>query len=409
MRKDNNSLRIYTTHLLQLCLRWPQREEDRKEIVRLLSGTIDWQLFQKLADHHRVLPMVTHNVGIASLDARIEHEGVFAEVFAGMQKAAQENSYRALRCLTELHKIVRALGKRDVEICVLKGLPLARTVYGDLALRSVGDIDLLIDESRILAADQVLRELGYRASFDVGEFSTRRRAFYVAHWKDLTYTSDASGFEVDVHWRCFRNPHMSGSSLGSVAGAETVSFGGFQVRTLPRTEGLLYLCMHGLLDGWLYLKSLVDVGVQVRAMSEAELDRLAAAAADFGIFAELSATLAMVRRHLAMDHWSTRLLPEADEAVAHILRYADVVLEQREFLGARESVPISTTLAFEWGLRPDWRYRRELLLRVLFRVRMWQLIPLPDALFWLYPLLSPLEWILFRLRGAPAERAGEGS
>jgi hypothetical protein len=33
--------------------------------------------------------------------------------------------------------------------------------------------------------------------------------------------------------------------------------------------------VHGTLDGWLYLKSLVDVAAQVRTMTEAELDALA--------------------------------------------------------------------------------------------------------------------------------------
>jgi hypothetical protein len=29
---------------------------------------------------------------------------------------------------------------------------------------------------------------------------------------------------------------------------------------------------------------------------------------------------------------------------------------------------------------------------------MWETIPLPDPLFILYPLLSPFEWLAFRLR-----------
>ncbi len=55
-------------------------------------------------------------------------------------------------------------------------------------------------------------------------------------------------------------------------------------------------------------------------------------------------------------------------------------------------------MAFELRLRRTFRYRRELLLRVLFRARMWETIPLPDSLFGIYPLLSPFEWVLFRLR-----------
>jgi hypothetical protein len=99
-----------------------------------------------------------------------------------------------------------------------------------------------------------------------------------------------------------------------------------------------------------------------------------------------------------MDHWSARLLPESNSTVSHILRYADRALVQGEFLARREEVPHFTTMAFEFGLRPGLRYRRELLLRVLYRARMWQTFPLPDYLFGLYLMLSPAEWMFFRMR-----------
>jgi hypothetical protein len=60
-------------------------------------------------------------------------------------------------------------------------------------------------------------------------------------------------------------------------------------------------------------------------------------------------------------------------------------------------------MAFEFGLRRNLRYRLELLLRILYRARMWQTFPLPDLLFFLYPLLSPVEWVLFRMRKQKAQ------
>jgi hypothetical protein len=191
---------------------------------------------------------------------------------------------------------------------------------------------------------------------------------------------------------------MAGASLCTNTASDYVSFGGLRVATLPRMESLLYLCVHGTLDGWLYLKSLVDVGAQVRAMSAAELDALAALAAGYGVLPELTAVLMLVRRYLGMDHWSASLLPESDPTVKHILRFADRSLIEGRVLADRDTIPITRTIAFEFGLRRNLRYRCELLLRLLFRARMWKTMPLPDFLFWLYPLLSPLEWVAFRLR-----------
>jgi hypothetical protein len=247
-------------------------------------------------------------------------------------------------------------------------------------------------------ADRLLRDLGYRGLFPLERFTPRQFAFYRTHWRDNAYQNPTTGFEIDLHWRLFRNFAMPGAGLCATPAGQSISFGDFQVETLMRRENLLYLCVHGAFDGWLFLKSLADVGAQVRTMRVAEQESLAILAEGYGILPELSAALTLVRRYLAMDHWSTRLLPQNDPTVRRILRYAERTLVQGGFLAEREDIPHTTTMAFEFGLRPNLRYRFELLLRVLYRARMWQTFPLPDSLFFLYPLLSPVEWALFRLR-----------
>jgi hypothetical protein len=359
------------------------------------TGRIDWQRFLQLVQHHRIVPLVTHNLLACWADPA---PAELMLVATRLRELAAASAHQSLRNLAELRRVLQKLRAQAVSVRVMKGLPLAQTVFGDLGLRSPGDIDLLIDESAIVETDRVLRGFGYQGSFQLDRFSPKRLAFYRSHWKDLVYLHPATGLEVDVHWRCFRNSAMPGATLCAASGSDTVSFGGFQVETLPRMESLLYLCVHGTLDGWLYLKALVDVAALVREMTEAELDSLARLAKSHGVLPELSASLLLVRRYMAMDHWSVLLLPESDATVAHILRYADHVLVRGGFLAERESIPIAATMAFELGLRRNFSYRFELLLRVLFRARMWETIPLPDFLFGIYPLLSPLEWAIFRMR-----------
>ena len=351
--------------------------------------------FVQLVRHHRIVPIIAHNLH------RTLPDGVAADAHsavADLRQDAAASAIRSLRLLAELKRVTSALELAGVRARILKGLPLARIVFGDISLRSPGDLDLLIDPAQIIAADRVITALGYIGLFEPARFSPKQLAFYSAHWKDVTYTNQNGGNEVDLHWRCFRNPWMPGRDLCAGDAGEVVAFGGLRVETLPALEGLLYLCVHGTLDGWVYLKSLVDVAAQVRGMSETELDGLAELAGRHGVLSELSAALLLVRRWMAMDQWSGRLLPESDRTVRHILRYVATTLEARSFRASREAVPIRVTLRFEWGLRRSWRYRREVLRRVLYRARMWETIPLPDWLFWAYPLLSPVEWVLFRVR-----------
>lgn len=382
--------------LLLLCARWPQRRWADRELIHKRSvGKLDWQRFLLLVQRHRLVPLVSHNLH-ASIQRTPSPE--LAEVLSELRRLSSESAHQALRSLAELRRVIRELQSHNISVRVLKGLPLAQSIFGNLSLRSPGDMDLLIDESYIVEADRVLRSFGYRGIFQVNRFSPKRLAFYRAHWKDLAYENRSTGFEVDLHWRCFRNSEMPGAGLCATGAHETVSFGGFRVDTLPRMEGLLYLCVHGTLDGWLYFKSLVDVAAQVRNMNEADLDALAGLALGYGILPELTATLTLVRRYLGMSQWSRLLLSQSDPTVEHILRYADHALVQGGFLADREAIPIATTMAFELGLRSNFRYRFELLLRILFRARMWETIPLPDFLFGMYPLLSPFEWAVYRLR-----------
>jgi len=381
--------------LLLLCARWPQRDKDRKLIRALCECPMDRQHFLLLAQHHRLVPLVSHNLHDSVAELR---SPALDALLQQLRQLSLDNAHQALQSLAELRRVVKELQTHDIPVGILKGLPLAQSVFGELGLRAAGDIDLLIDQGSILQADSVLRGLGYRGLFQMERFTPRQFAFYRAHWRDNAYQNSATGFEIDLHWRLFRNSKMPGAGLCDTPAGQSISFADFQVETLLRQQNLLYLCVHGTFDGWLFLKSLADVAAHVRAMSETELDSLAILAEDYGVLPELSAALTLVCRYLAMDHWSARLLPVSDPTVSHILRYADRTLVQGGFLAEREDIPHSTTMAFEFGLRRNLRYRLELLLRILYRARMWQTFPLPDPLFGLYPLLSPVEWARFRLR-----------
>lgn len=381
--------------LLFACARWPQRDSDRLLVCELAAQEPDWSSLVQLVTHHRIVPVVSHNLHHALSETTAAD---VQQAIAELRRRAAANTMSTLRLLSELKRVLVALDAAGLDARVLKGLPLAHTVFGDIGLRAPGDLDLLIDPQQIVTADREIQGLGYTGLFEPGRFSPKQLAYYRAHWKDVTYTNRTEGNELDLHWRCFRNPLMPGGQLCEPGTWETVTLGGLRVKTLPTREGLLYLCVHGTLDGWVYLKPLVDVGAQVRAMTEGELHELVDLAARHGILPELSATLLLVRRWLAMDHWSPRLLPETDRTVQHILRYVARTLDANGFRATREKIPISTTLRFEWGLRRDFRYRRQVVQRVLYRARMWETIPLPDWLFWAYPLLSPLEWVLFRIR-----------
>ena len=54
----------------------------------------------------------------------------------------------------------------------------------------------------------------------------------------------------------------------------------------------------------------------------------------------------------------------------------------------------------EWeALKAEWRYWRHQALREFITPADWHAVRLPDRLFWLFPLVRPIGWLVRRRRG----------
>jgi hypothetical protein len=84
--------------------------------------------------------------------------------------------------------------------------------------------------------------------------------------------------------------------------------------------------------------------------------------------------------------------------VAHILRFGKRLVTSNQYRPIREAIPSTQYFLNEFRLHSSLRYRFDLIERSLFRPRVWHRFNLPDALFPLYALLSPIDWMAFHLR-----------
>ena len=111
-------------------------------------------------------------------------------------------------------------------------------------------------------------------------------------------------------------------------------------RRLPVPRLLLYLCVHGALDGWLRLKWLADIGALLRTMTPEQLTSAAAAAAEQQALPQFSAAILLCQDLLGYD---PQPLPEGcldrnDRRVAHILRFGKRLLTSNQYRPIRERI-----------------------------------------------------------------------
>jgi hypothetical protein len=387
--------------LLLRCARWPLPEENRVAIRSLVAAKdIDWSLFLSLCGHHRVIPLVYRALSAAAVE-------VPPSVMATLKTGATGNALSVLHYLTQTRRLCDLLQQAGVPVRVLKGVPLSQQVYADPSVRDVGDIDLLIAAGMEETADNILLADGFRRNDPAARLTSRRRRSWRKHGKTYTYRSDRDDFEIDLHWRLFRNPHMPGNALAESGPSsdEQLRLGEISLAVLPLERTFLYLCVHGALDGWFRFKSLVDIAAIWNSFPDEQRTASADRAREYGVLPEVAAALNLAQELelLPPSALSPAMQLQTTSPEARwILDYTRTQHLAQRFQPTQDGAGSWPLKHYELGLRPGLAYRIEIFRRVLLRPRVWERFDLPDPLFPLYMLLSPVEWVLFHRWLSPA-------
>ena len=228
----------------------------------------------------------------------------------------------------------------------------------------------------------------------------RRLTSYRAHQKDFAYVHPTAGIVIDLHWRLFRNPWLPANATLDEVGEQRLDLSTESIPVLPPARLLLYLCVHGALDGWLRLKWLADIRALLHTMTAEELATTAATAAEVQTLPQWSAAMLLCQDLLGPlpNPLPAACLDRSHPRVARIIDFSKHCMTSNQYCPVRELIPTTQWFLNEFHQYPSPRYRLELLLRSLYRPRVWSVFPLPDWLFALYPLLSPIEWLYFHAR-----------
>ena len=147
-------------------------------IIALINWPVDWPRFFELVKYHQVYPLVYRTL------TEVPPEFVPVELMTELCRINQESTAKSLQLTGELVKLVAALETQGIKNVVLKGIPLSFMLYGSLALRPPGDIDLLVWPENVERAIVVLEGLDYE--LDDPSFSDpERRKRYMKIYCDL--------------------------------------------------------------------------------------------------------------------------------------------------------------------------------------------------------------------------------
>lgn len=359
-----------------------------EKINDLLQKDINWDVLLDIAHHERMLPLLYRNLVL------ISPKKVPEAVMTRLRNEYLFNSSRNLKLTRELLFIIENFDAKGIPIMPFKGPVLAEQVYGDIALRSFTDLDLLIPEREYTRAEELLQSLGYLN--DLKLTPAQNAAFLKSEHHHL-FSNNKTGTSIELHWRISTSLFSLQPDLSwawNRAGVRTIL--GKNVPSFSPEDTLLILCEHGARHQWSQLSWVYDVAGIVET-KKINLPGLIEQSERIGNKRPLLLGLL-----LASDLLDTDLSPEiywkakGDKPVrANAEKVKKDLITRDSFRGSSDlhASESMNELEFYFLLMSRYQLLRTLLRAYTPRTKDLNIASLPDALFPLYYLVRPIRLI----------------
>ena len=398
MTPANESIPCPEKHLLVCCARTQITPEIASTIRNILAGPVDWDYLLWEAEENSIAPLLQRHLsavapGVAPPAAQEQ-----------LKKTCRANTVRCLYLTAELINILRLFQSQNIPVIPYKGPVLAAQAYGDFALREFEDLDIILRQSDVPKAHEIIVSLGYKPKFD-WILSPGAAASLVPG--EYNYRDDARHTMVELHTeitlRHFPTKPDLDAFIGNLA---PVKLSDHDVLTFTAEDLLPMLCIHGSKDFWERLSWIADINELVQSHHALDWDRVLRCAQPLRAARMLNLGLALAVSMLGLS------LPSEVKARVQADRVAgQVASEVRARLLARPFRTLDAAGRFHFrrrmlvGKLEGWRYAMRL--AVVPSEDDWQMVRLPGALAPLYIALRPLR--LLQKYGWAGKRAAKPS
>jgi Uncharacterised nucleotidyltransferase len=203
---------------------------------------LDWGYVADLAAVHGVRPHLLRALSESVWAGRSIELRQKLKTFQGGHMA------RNLYATRELLSITSAFNERGISFATFKGVALAVLLHGDISRREFNDIDIVVHQADVRAAEEVLEANGYHA---VHGSSREYRQAFLSYQRQYMFKDLNSVLMIDLHWDfTFKGVPFPLQASEIWSTLTTVSIGGRAVPILGLEELAVFLAGHGTKEGW---------------------------------------------------------------------------------------------------------------------------------------------------------------
>ena len=348
----------------------------KERLQARLQLPLRWDVLLDLADRHGVAPLLYQALSHFKALTPPEHFNFLAQAY-------QINVHKALMLSRELIRIVEELSAVGIEVMPYKGLALAEAVYGDIALRQSGDIDLLIRACDVAKIREALAKLGFMQQL---YWSGAEERSYLKSGYECVFDGAAGRNLLEVQWAI--QPRFYAVDFDMEALFQrgiTVSVAGRPMKTPPFEDLFIMLSLHAAKHVWGRLIWICDLA-RIVHIPTLDWNQIGTAAKSLGIHRILRVTLL-----LAQSLFDTPVPSEADSNIPQDDEAMQIAREIKTYIVRDRTFDVESLDYFRLmlRLRERWEDRARFVSRLVFTAgpSEWKMVRLPEPLFPLYRIV----------------------
>ena len=359
------------------------RENQDDAVHRACKAYPNWNEYLGLVDRHR-----TPALSWAALK-RAPGVHIPEPVKRELQKRSDVCRFQAMLHLQVLAGVLKELNHFGIPVMPLKGPVLSLALYGDAGLRHSKDLDILVPQKGVPRAQECLEKMGWRLDAEYSSLSPRQWKANIRHEHHIGYVHPRQGCNLELHWRsnAWSTQQETEQHWARSWGSELL---GSPYRAMSHADLAIYLCTHGGGHGWFRAKWLGDLA-RMHCSGRVDWPEVLAYARTVGqerpvllCLQLLSESYDLAFGNIAGTLRKTLPYPLVCKAVRD-LRAPGESAELNVLARFKEQVRASGYNRLLWPRRSWWKN----LPGFTYRRLDFEVLRLPDSLFWLYIPLRP--------------------
>ena len=230
-------------------------------------GPEQWDTFAEAADRHRLSSLAYAKIKASDMAGTIPET-----VLQKLRQKYLATAYCNTVFYHQLNDLVEHLSRHKIPVMLLKGAHLAEFLYGDIALRPMSDIDIMVKEDHLSETVRVAMDAGFHFFVDRIPEREKKGSDY-----DYGVMPDFKHFQVLIHpeTKCLLEIHVSVVSRNCPievpvadlwAHARSENFYGNTVFVLSPEDLIIHLCLHAAYDHLFEfgISALYDIAVAIK-------------------------------------------------------------------------------------------------------------------------------------------------